>query len=254
MASDLSDDQLLRYGRHILLDEIGIDGQRKLLNSVALIVGLGGLGSPVAMYLAASGVGRLIIADGDKVELSNLQRQIVHNSDTLGMDKTESAKAALKKINPAVQVDLAGKLGKTDLNHYVKQADVVVDATDNFAARYAINETCRRLSTPLVSGAAIRMEGQVCVFTQIPGTPCYECLYPKGQTEVDELCATTGVLAPAVGIVGSIQATEALKILAGFGAVLANKLLLIDAKYAEWRTITLKQNDNCPVCAAGATV
>ena len=247
--SELSDEQLLRYSRHILLPEIGDEGQQKLLDSVVLIVGLGGLGSPAALYLAAAGIGKLIIADGDKVELSNLQRQIVHTSNTIGMKKTDSAVSMLGQINPLVSTIPVGKLMGAELTEQVSQADVVIDASDNFETRYAINKACRKLAKPLVSGAVIRMEGQVSVFMQRPQDPCYECLYPNNNTELNESCVQTGILAPVAGIVGSIQATEALKIIIGFGRTLAGKLLLIDAKNLEWREIELQRNEQCPICS-----
>jgi len=242
----MDDKQLLRYSRHILLPPIDVRGQEKLLASRVLIIGLGGLGSPAAMYLAASGVGHLVLADHDKVDLTNLQRQIVHATDRVGQDKTASAVRGLEAINPGVRVTtLNRKLEGTELAEQVHLADAVVDATDNFASRFAINAACVREGKPLISGAVVRFEGQVTVF--VPGGPCYRCLYAEGGGP-DEACATLGVLAPAAGVIGSVQAVEAIKILLGFGRTLAGRLLLFDALNMEWREMKLRRDPACPVC------
>ncbi len=246
---DLSDSQLLRYSRHVLLPEIGVEGQRKLLGSSALVVGLGGLGSPVAMYLAASGVGRLIIADDDRVELSNLQRQIIHFTDAVGRDKTESARRTLHKLSPETAVEtLCARLDSSTLPAPLARADVVVDGCDNFETRYAVNRACVEAGKPLVSGAVIRMEGQVAVFASSPGAPCYECLYPPGAA-VEESCVQNGVLAPVAGVVGAIQAVEAVKVLLGVGEPLVGRLLLLDAARMDWRTLKIQKDPACPACS-----
>lgn len=242
----MDDKQLLRYSRHILLPPIDVRGQEKLLASRVLIIGLGGLGSPAAMYLAASGVGHLVLADHDKVDLTNLQRQIVHATDRVGQDKTASAARGLETINPGVRVTtLNRKLEGTELAEQVHLADAVVDATDNFASRFAINAACVRAGKPLISGAVVRFEGQVTVF--VPGGPCYRCLYAEGGGP-DEACATLGVLAPAAGVIGAVQAVETIKILLGFGRSLAGRLLLFDALNMEWREMKLRRDPACPVC------
>ena len=242
----MDDKQLLRYSRHILLPQIDVRGQEKLLASRVLIVGLGGLGSPVAMYLAASGVGNLVLVDYDRVDLTNLQRQIVHATERVGQDKTSSAAHGLAALNPGVRVTTINqKLEGAALEEQVQQVDAVVDTTDNFASRFAINAACMRAGKPLVSGAVVRFEGQVAVFP--PGGPCYRCLYAEGGGP-DEACATLGVLAPAAGIIGSIQAVETLKLLLGIGQTLAGRLLLFDALNMEWREIQLRKDPLCPVC------
>lgn len=242
----MDDKQLLRYSRHILLPQIDVRGQEKLLASRVLIVGLGGLGSPVAMYLAASGVGNLVLVDHDRVDLTNLQRQIVHTTERVGQDKTASAALGIAAVNPGVRVTTINqKLEGAALEEQVQQVDAVVDTTDNFASRFAINEACMRAGKPLISGAVVRFEGQVAVFP--PGGPCYRCLYAEGGGP-DEACATLGVLAPAAGIIGSIQAVETLKVLLGIGQTLAGRLLLFDALNMEWREIRLRKDPVCPVC------
>ena len=252
--STLTDEQLLRYSRHILLPEIGDEGQQKLLDSTALVVGLGGLGSPAAIYLAASGVGKLILADDDVVELSNLQRQIVHTTATIGIQKTESASKTLRQINPDVTIESVGRVDLDVLPEIVKQADIVIDGSDNFATRYAVNRTCHQLTTPLVSAAVIRMEGQVSVFMQREQDACYECLYPDHGRELEESCVQSGVLAPVAGMIGSIQATEAIKVLVGTGKTLSGSVLLLDMKHFEWRTVALKKNKQCTVCSKENTM
>ncbi|MEJ2618857.1 MAG: molybdopterin-synthase adenylyltransferase MoeB [Candidatus Thiodiazotropha sp.] len=244
----MNDEQLLRYSRQIMLPSIGIEGQQRLLESRVLIVGLGGLGSPSAMYLAAAGVGTLHLVDFDQVDLTNLQRQIIHNTERINQLKVASAKQTLQAINPEVRIETtAEKLDQDQLSELVMQADVVLDGTDNFATRFAINKACQQHQIPLVSAAAIRMEGQVSVFSGKPNSPCYHCLYPD-EGGMDESCSANGVLAPLVGIIGSIQATEAIKVLTGAGNPLEGRLLLLDALQMEWRSIKLKQDPGCPVC------
>jgi adenylyltransferase/sulfurtransferase len=244
----MNDEQLLRYSRQIMLPSIGVEGQERLLAARALIVGLGGLGSPVGMYLAAAGVGKLVVADFDAVDLSNLQRQILHRTDKIGWTKVDSAIEALHAINPDVEiVGYKGAINESTIPDLIAGVDVVVEGSDNFATRFAVNEACFRAGVPLVSGAAIRTEGQVSVFSGKPGGPCYQCLYPR-DGNVDETCSANGVLAPVVGIIGSIQATEALKVLTGAGEVLFGRLLLMDALAMEFRTIRLPADPGCPVC------
>jgi molybdopterin/thiamine biosynthesis adenylyltransferase len=245
----MDDKQLLRYSRHILLPQVGVDGQQKLLDARVLIVGLGGLGSPVAMYLTASGVGHLVIVDHDRVELSNLQRQIVHTTSAIGIDKTASAKQTLQALNPAVQITGFNKiLGPDEMTAQVRLADAVVDASDNFATRFSLNRLCVAWKKPLISGAVIRLEGQVTTFrADLADSPCYRCLY-KDMDELAETCSETGVLAPVAGIIGSIQATETLKALTGVGQTLNGRLLLLDAQTMEWREIKLRKDPECPVC------
>lgn len=248
----MDDPQLLRYSRQIMLPQLGIEGQQRLLAARVLIIGIGGLGSPVSMYLAASGVGHLVLVDYDKVELSNLQRQIVHTSATIGLNKVSSAERMLTALNPEIQVSaIAGQLDPTALQEQVQLADAVVDCTDNFATRFALNRVCVANRTPLISGAAIRLEGQVTVFH--PGhadSPCYRCLY-QDMDELGESCSQTGVLAPLVGIIGSIQATETIKVLLEVGESLTGRLLLLDALRMEWRSIKLRKDPDCPVCGTG---
>jgi len=246
----MTDDQLLRYSRQILLPAFGVEGQQRLLDARVLIVGLGGLGSPVAMYLAAAGIGTLVLADFDAVDLSNLQRQLLHTSERIGMTKVDSAIRTLTAINPEVHLEgIKGSLTEANLGQVVAGVDLVVDACDNFATRFAVNAACFAARVPLVSGAAIRTEGQVAVFSGQPGGPCYQCLYPR-DAGMDETCSANGVLAPVVGIIGSIQATEAIKVLAGLGEPLYGRLLLLDALAMEWRAVRLPADPHCPICAA----
>ncbi|MCP3671364.1 MAG: molybdopterin-synthase adenylyltransferase MoeB [Gammaproteobacteria bacterium] len=245
----MEDNQLLRFSRQIMLPSIGVKGQEKLLGARVLIMGLGGLGSPVAMYLAAAGVGELILVDFDKVDLTNLQRQIIHTTDRIGIKKVESARQTLQALNPECQITTIDQLLETEeIAQQVAGVDLVIDGTDNFSTRFAINSACVASRTPLVSGAAIRMEGQVSVFTGQPGDPCYHCLYGSG-SEVNETCSENGVLAPVVGIIGSVQATEAIKVLTGIGTTLNGKLMLLDALHMQWRTLKLKADPDCPVCS-----
>ena len=248
----MDDRQLLRYSRHIMLPEIDLDGQEALLRSRVLIVGLGGLGSPVALYLAASGVGELWLADHDEVEPSNLQRQIAHTTARVGQSKVVSAAQAVQALNPDTLVTpLHEALNAERLATLTEQVDLVVDATDNFGVRYAINAACVRTRTPLVSGAAIRLEGQVTVFdSRRSDSPCYRCLYDVHDDEPLN-CATSGVMAPLVGVIGSMQALEAVKLLAGVGDSLAGRLLIFDAARSEWRQLALPRDPNCPVCGGG---
>ncbi|MFO8023753.1 HesA/MoeB/ThiF family protein [Thiohalophilus sp.] len=248
----MNDEQLLRYSRQIMLPQVDVAGQEKLLSSRVLIIGLGGLGSPVAMYLAAAGIGQLVLVDHDRVDLSNLQRQILHRHKDIGRPKIASAAETLMQLNPQLQITtLDHKLSDHELRETARNMDIVVDATDNFEIRFALNRICVETGTPLVSGAAIRMEGQVSVFLNKPGSPCYRCLY-RDEGEPDTSCSENGVLAPVVGIIGSVQALEVIKILLNIGSTLDGKLLLLDALHMEWRTLTLKQDSECPVC--GATV
>lgn len=251
----MDDNQLLRYSRHILLPEIGIDGQEKLLGARALLIGAGGLGAPVSLYLAASGVGRITICDHDSVDLTNLQRQIVHFTDSIGRLKVDSARATLARINPEISIETVGeRVGGERLERLVEGADVVIDATDNFATRHAINRACVRFRKPLVSGAAIRFDGQVAVFDlRQPASPCYHCLFPEGGDVEEMRCAVMGVFAPIVGVIGAMQAAEALKLLMGVGRDLTGRLLMLDALSMEWRSVRLKKDPACPVCGSGDT-
>ena len=246
----MTPEQESRYSRHILLAQIGKQGQEKLLAARVLIVGMGGLGSPVAMYLAASGVGHLVLTDFDVVELSNLQRQIIHHTDDVGENKVESARAAIHDLNPGVQVTaIPWALEDDELAREIGQADVVIDACDNFESRFDLNAACWRLATPLVSAAAMRMDGQVTVFDpRDPDSPCYRCLYSDESTE-GEACSQVGVLAPLLGIVGSIQATEAMKLIVGMGTPLIGRVLVLDALDMELRTLKLRKDPRCPICA-----
>ncbi len=250
----MNDQQLLRYSRHILLDQIGIEGQEQLLSARALIVGAGGLGCPAALYMAAAGVGTLVIADDDEVDLTNLQRQILHREHSVGRAKVESARESLLDINPGVQViTLKQRLQGDDLTAQIAAADVVLDCSDNFATRHAINRACVSTRTPLVSGAAIRFDGQVSVFdSRESSAPCYHCLFPEGGEAEEVRCAVMGVFAPLTGIIGSVQAAEALKLLARTGRSLAGRLLLLDALGMEWRSIALPRDPGCPVCGGTA--
>lgn len=245
----MNDEQLKRYSRHIMMPQVDYEGQDKLLNSRVFILGAGGLGSPVAMYLASSGVGHIAISDFDHVEISNLQRQIMHTEADIGKAKVESAEETLKALNSDLQVTAINKhLEDEALREQVRLADVVIDTTDNFTSRFTLNQMCVEEKTPLVSGSVIRMEGQITVFRADKGTgPCYHCLY-RDSGELGETCTQNGVLAPAVGIIGAMQATEALKVLMGIGQDLDGRLLLLDAYYMEWRTIKLPKDPDCPVC------
>jgi len=246
----MNDNQLLRYSRHILLDEIGIEGQEKILAGHALVIGAGGLGSPVAFYLASAGMGKITLVDNDTVDLTNLQRQILHTTERVGQPKAESGKETLSRINPEVEViALQERLEGDRLFELVRQATVVLDCSDNFKTRHAVNRACVQHKVPLVSGAAIRMDGQISVFDTRDGTaPCYACLFPPEQEFEEVLCSTMGVFAPLVGIIGTMQAAEALKLVAGIGESLAGKLLLLDARNMEWTSIGVARNAACSVC------
>lgn len=247
---DFNDDQLLRYSRQIMLPAFDIVGQSRLVTSRVLIIGMGGLGSPIALYLAAAGVGTLHLVDFDEVDLSNLQRQIAHTVSSLGKKKVDSAKGAIAQVNPDITVVTQSDLLEGEaLQVAVSEADVVIDATDNFSSRFAINTACVNSKTPLVSGAAIRMEGQVSVFnSRMDDAPCYQCLY--SDISEDQLtCSEAGVMAPLVGIIGSVQAMEAIKLISGMGQPLLGKLLILDAMNMEWRTMRLKKDPACRVCS-----
>lgn len=246
---ELSDQELLRYSRQIMLPKFDVAGQLALKNAHVLIMGMGGLGSPVAMYLAAAGVGQLTIADFDVVDTSNLQRQVIHGESSMGMLKAESAKSHLLNINPLAQVQtITHKLEGDALQDVIQRVDLVLDCTDNFATRFAINQYCVRHQTPLVSGAAIRMEGQISVFdARQAASPCYQCLYPEGDEQALS-CSESGVMSPLVGIIGSIQAMEAIKLLSGLGETLTGKLLMLDAMSMQWRSLKLKKDPDCGCC------
>ena len=245
----MNNEQLLRYARHIMLPDIDIEGQEKLLAAKVLIVGLGGLGSPVSLYLAASGVGSLVLADFDVVDLSNLQRQIVHTTSSIGEPKVESAKRQLHEINPEIFIrTLKDRLSAEQLEEEIALVDVVVDCTDNFEVRFAINDACLKASTFLVSGAAVRMEGQLMVID--PSTrdlPCYRCLYDDAP-DAELNCADTGIAAPVVGTIGTLQALETIKLIIGLGESLAGYLLTFDAKFMDWRKLKLPPNPDCKSC------
>jgi molybdopterin/thiamine biosynthesis adenylyltransferase len=249
----MNDQQLLRYSRHILLDEIGIEGQERLLSAHALIIGAGGLGSPVALYLASAGVGRITLVDDDVVDLTNLQRQILHTTARVGQPKAASGQQTLADINPDVEVmALRERADEGRLQALVASASVVLDCTDNFRTRHAINQACVNARVPLVSGAAIRMDGQVAVFDSRCGdSACYACLFPPDQVFEEVQCSTMGVFAPLVGIIGTVQAAEALKLLMGIGESLANRLLMLDARSMEWTSIRTAKNTDCAVCGIG---
>lgn len=246
----MEDQQLLRYGRHILLNEIGIEGQQRLLESRALIIGLGGLGSPAALYLAASGVGHLTLCDHDTVELGNLQRQIIHRTATIGQSKVISAQAALHEINHEVEcVALAVRADAAQLHELVGGVDVVLDCSDNFATRYAVNRACLAARKPLVSGAAIRFDGQVAVFDfRQSGTACYNCLFPEDSLAAELRCATSGVFAPLTGMVGALQAAETLKLLTGIERGLSGRLMTIEALDMQVMRSNLSRDPACSVC------
>ena len=252
----MDDQQLLRYSRHILLPQIDVDGQRRLRAARVLVVGAGGLGSPAAIYLAAAGVGTLALADGDVVDLTNLQRQILHRTASVGRLKVESGRDSLAELNPECRVlAIPERLTDERLKAEVAAADIILDCSDNFATRHAINRACVEFRKPLVSGAAIRFDGQVSVFDQRRGkddpSPCYHCLFPEGQDVEEMRCAVMGVFAPITGIIGCVQAAEALKLLAGCGEPLAGRLLLLDGLAMEWRSISIPRDPDCPVCNKG---
>ena len=245
----MKDEQLLRYSRQIMLPQMDVAGQQKLIDATVLIVGMGGLGCPAAMYLAAAGVGHLIIADDDLVELTNLQRQVAHSQSMIGEPKVVSAQQTLLGLNPDLKITaLQKRLEGSELSEAVGRADLIVDACDNFTTRFAINSACIEHGKPLVSGAAIRMEGQVAVFdSRNPTSPCYQCLYSQGDDE-NASCSENGVMAPLVGIIGAVQAMEAIKLLTGIGESLTGRLLLLDASTLQWREMRLSRDSSCGAC------
>jgi molybdopterin-synthase adenylyltransferase len=246
----LTDDQLLRYSRHILLNEIGTDGQDKLLASHALVIGAGGLGSPVALYLGSAGVGTITLVDNDTVDATNLQRQIAHNMSRVGHNKADSAKASIAAINPDVDVRvIMQRADAALLDALVREADVVIDCCDNFSTRHAVNAACVQHRKPLVSGAAIRFDGQISVYdSRREASPCYACVFPPESTFEEVRCATMGVFAPLVGIIGSMQAAEALKVLSGAGEPLVGRLLMLDGRRMEWNEVRIARHAQCAVC------
>jgi adenylyltransferase/sulfurtransferase len=244
----MNDQDLLRYSRQIMLPQIGSEGQESLLNSTMLLIGMGGLGSPSAMYLAATGVGHLIIADFDQVELSNLQRQIVHHTDDIGKDKVDSAKEKMVAINPNIKVTTIKDLNENNLNSWINKADVVLDGTDNFDTRFKVNKACVEEKTPLVSAAVIRFEGQLSVFKGYEKhQPCYQCLYPV-EGNNDENCVENGILAPVAGVIGSLQALQAIKVVLNLGEQLVGKLMMIDALDLTFRSIKINKDSACRIC------
>jgi len=251
----MTDDQLLRYSRHILLDELGIEGQERILATHALVVGAGGLGSPAALYLASAGIGRITLVDDDSVDFTNLQRQILHTQARVGMAKAESGRQALRDINPEIDiVPLQARVDDDALAALVARADLVLDCTDNFSTRHAINRACVRHKKPLVSGAAIRFDGQISVYDlRRADAPCYHCLFPEAADIEEVRCAVLGVFAPLTGIIGAMQAAEALKLAAGIGESLKGRLLLFDALRMEWRSVRFGKDPACAVCGAGGS-
>ena len=246
----MNDQQLLRYSRHILLDEIDIAGQEKLLAAHALIIGAGGLGSPATLYLASAGVGSITLIDNDTVDLTNLQRQILHTTERVGQAKVDSGNTALTQINPTINiVALNERADDARLSELISQADVVLDCSDNFTTRHAINRACVAHRVPLASGAAIKFDGQISVFDpRDASSPCYACLFPPDREFEEINCGTMGVFAPLVGIIGSMQAAEALKLIAGIGTSLAGQLLMLDARHMEWNRIHVARDEGCLVC------
>ena len=248
----MNDAQLLRYSRHILLNELGDTGQESLLNSHALVLGAGGLGSAAALYLAASGVGRITLVDHDHVDLTNLQRQIAHTTARIGQAKVESARTAMLALNPDIDIQtMALKADEISLDQWVAQADVALDCTDNFRTRHALNAACVKHAVPLVSGAVIRLDGQLTTYdVRDAASPCYACVFPPDDAPEEVSCSTMGVLAPLVGVVGSLQAAEALKLLASLGRSLAGRLQLLDGRDLSWTEMQLQRQSDCPVCSA----
>jgi molybdopterin/thiamine biosynthesis adenylyltransferase len=246
----VNDDQLLRYSRHILVDELGIEAQQRFLDARAIVVGAGGLGSPAAIYLAAAGVGKLTLVDADIVDLTNLQRQILHVTASVGRKKVESGREAIARLNPDVIVDAVDeRVDDAWLDANVPGASVVLDCTDNFATRHAINRACVRHGVPLVSGAALRFDGQISTFDfRDANSPCYACVFPEDQPFEEVACATMGVFAPTVGIVGAMQAAEALRVIAGIGETLTGRLMMLDSLRMEWTTMKIARQPDCPVC------
>ena len=247
----MNDTQLLRYSRHILLDEIGIEGQQRLLEAHVVIIGAGGLGSPAALYLASGGVGRITLVDDDTVELTNLQRQVMHTNARIGQSKVESGREALLAINPDSDVvALRERVGPARMLELARSATVVLDCSDNFATRHAVNRACMQAGVPLVSGAVIRFDGQLSVFDpRRADAPCYACVFPEDSGAEDVACSTMGVFAPLVGVVGAVQAAEAMKLIVGIGQSLAGRLLLLDGRAMEWTAIGVARNPACAVCS-----
>ncbi len=247
----MNDEYLLRYSRQILLSQVDVEGQQKLSDSRCLVIGLGGLGAPVAMYLAAAGIGNLVISDDDVVDLSNLQRQIIHTTSDIGKAKVASAEETLRALNPLVTIESIGhRMDLEQMEQEISEADIVLDCCDNFATRFMVNRACVQTKTPLVSGATIRFEGQVAVFdSRIESSPCYNCLYANIE-ELGESCTQTGVIAPMPGIIGSVQALEAIKVLLEIGQSLCGRLLLLDALSMEWNLMTLNKSTQCPTCSS----
>jgi adenylyltransferase/sulfurtransferase len=252
----MNDQELLRYSRHLLLAEIGIEGQARIRGATVLVVGAGGLGSPAALYLVSAGVGRVVLADGDRVDLSNLQRQILHRETAVGRLKVESGRETLAALNSESVVDAIGvRLEGLTLDSAVARADVILDCSDNFATRHAINRACVRLRKPLVSGAAVRFDGQLVVFdSRDPDSPCYECLFPQASELEEVRCAELGVFAPLTGIIGTMQAAEALKLIGGFGRSLTGELLLLDARDLAVQRIRIPRDPECLVCGKNPPV
>ncbi|KAA0438681.1 MAG: molybdopterin-synthase adenylyltransferase MoeB [Candidatus Thioglobus sp.] len=245
----MNDQDLLRYSRQIILPEIGIEGQQALTNTTILLIGVGGLGSPAALYLASAGVGHLILADFDQVELSNLQRQIIHTTNDIGTDKVASAKATLSAINPNTKITTLTDLDANNIDKWVQKSDLVLDGTDNFATRFRINQACVDNQIPLVSAAVIRFEGQLSVFKGFDKhQPCYQCLYPNTTNLADESCTNNGILAPVAGVLGTLQALQAIKIILNLGEQLLGKLLIVDALELSFRSIKINKDKNCPIC------
>jgi len=250
----MNDDQLLRYSRHILLEEIGIEGQQRILDGHALVIGAGGLGSPVALYLGSAGVGHITVVDHDTVDVTNLQRQIAHTLGRVGQSKVDSMVQAVAAINPEVRITpVVARADAALLDALVAQTDVVLDCCDNFTTRHAVNAACVKHRKPLVSGAAVRFDGQISVYDpRSPTSPCYACVFPPHDNFEETRCATLGVFAPLVGIIGSMQAAEALKLLSGAGSSLAGRLLMLDGRNMEWHEMRLPRNPACAVCATAA--
>ena len=246
----MNDDQLLRYSRHILVDEIGIEAQQRFLDAHAIVIGAGGLGSPAAMYLAGAGGGEITLVDADSVDLTNLQRQILHVTASVGTPKVDSARDALTALNPGVKINtVAIRVGADWLNTHVPCATVVLDCTDNFATRHAINAACFANGIPLVSGAALRFDGQISTFDfRSAESPCYACVFPPDDAFEEVACSTMGVFSPTVGIIGTMQAAEALRVIGGFGTTLAGRLMMLDSLRMEWNTMRITRQATCPVC------
>jgi molybdopterin/thiamine biosynthesis adenylyltransferase len=249
----MNDDQLLRYSRHILVDEIGIEAQQRFLDAHAIVIGAGGLGSPAAMYLAAAGVGTLTLVDADSVDLTNLQRQILHETGSIGRKKVESGREAIARLNPEVRVQAVDeRVDDAWLEANVPLATVVLDCTDNFATRHAINRACVTHRVPLVSGAALRFDGQISTFDfRDERSPCYACVFPEDQPFEEVACSQMGVFAPTVGIIGTIQAAEALRVIGGIGQTLTGRLMMLDSLRMEWTTMKIARQAACPVCGDG---